>query len=704
MIRFTSYAAQRTFDGSRKSPAPLSILAAPLRTADDLTPDEYLDRLYDDETLHADDVALLHRVYADGYQGQPVAPSPSLVEQFAVRNRFLTGWYQSASSLAIQYSKVLDERQHLQRLYDTLNIDGPCGTFSMTMDDEAMEAFAKRIAKLVTFYRGDLYDGFEEYPAFVESHAILVGYGLRTVDQVPDFEDPLAPRPSHMLNRYSDDIYIVRLLRSVASERLFDASRLALIVSRGRQCYVPDYLVSLHQHRQWKNRQTLSGLAAYNIAEPFEGCDLIQAIDASVSNPANRRAELMTRLRGCENVAREMGHAALFVTVTCPSRFHPVRSGTGGRLSVLNPAWVDAGMPSVRDAHKYLTGVWEAVRKSAGKAEIPVYGFRFVEPHHSGTPHWHMILFVPFGQANEYRAMFRKRALLDSPTEPGANKHRFTCKPLNLKTGSAVGYCSKYIAKNIDGFAVGEDKEAQDHSMQTAQRVVAWASANRIRQFQPIGGPSVTVWRELRRMANQDHDMSMNDLTQGEYLLLEACRRAADAGDWSGFCSAMGGIHTKRADHTMSPHYSTPKAFLKLAAGSLAGKAHPADVDYVLTKSDESRRTQYGDRASASIDGVMFKSLFIATRLRQYRIVSKEEWEATKQRILASVRDYFELAMDNHDYFAMEDQHYRDAMDHFYEDERLSILFLDEEDAYLDWLARGMPDGKAAQPPLDPCQ
>ncbi|WP_368165947.1 replication endonuclease, partial [Aeromonas sp. R9-1] len=688
---FTSYAAQRSLDGSRS--AAFSVGAARPVPLSHLEGDEYYQALRSSEPY----IAMLREQWHQEnpspvvpFWGEPVSPPPALTlaQQFARRNPFLASWYESASRTAVEYADLLDEREHLQRVYDTLNIDGPCGTFSMTWDDQGMENFAKRLSKQVTFYRGTMNDGFEEFPAFEQAHLLLEAYSLRDSSHVPDFADPLSPRPFHLLNRYGDPIFLVRLLRSVASERLFHAARLANLVSRGRQCYVPDFLVTQHAYRSARNRATLSGLAAYNFSDPFEGCDLIQAIDASVSNPANRRAELMTRLRGFEAVAKETGHAALFITLTCPSRFHPVRSCSNKYATVLNPAWVDSGYLSVRDAHAYLTGVWASVRKAASKSKIPVYGFRFVEPHHSGTPHWHMILFVPFKRANEYRTIFRSRALADNPDEPGANKHRFQCKPLNLKTGSAVGYCSKYIAKNIDGFAVGDDHEAQDKAQATAQRVVAWASANRIRQFQQIGGPSVTVWRELRRFSNQEHENMMTDLTHAEWLLLEACRRAANDGDWHGFCVAMGGIHSKRDDHTMRPHYSTPKAFLKLAAGTLTGKVHPADVAYVFGKSDEARRTQYGDRAQASVDGVMFQQLFIATRYKQFRIVSKEEWEASKQRILDAMRYHFELAVDAHHYFEMQDRQFFEAMSHFEaEDDRLHY-FMHEEALHEDWLTR----------------
>ncbi|BET95526.1 hypothetical protein TCT1_04470 [Xenorhabdus sp. TCT-1] len=95
---------------------------------------------------------------------------------------------------------------------------------------------------------------------------------------------------------------------------------------------------------------------------------------------------------------------------------------------------------------------------------------------------------------------------------------------------------AKYISKSIDSYAMDDelDDESGRSVKDAAVAASAWASRWRIRQFQFVGGAPVTVYRELRRMA--DHDTAM-----GLSAEFAAVHDAADNGDWANYINAQGG-------------------------------------------------------------------------------------------------------------------------------------------------------------------
>ncbi|WP_269472608.1 replication endonuclease [Vibrio taketomensis] len=126
---------------------------------------------------------------------------------------------------------------------------------------------------------------------------------------------------------------------------------------------------------------------------------------------------------------------------------------------------------------------------------------------------------------------------MDSPKELGAKKHRFTAEYIDPAKGSAVGYVAKYLSKSIDGKHIDSDKGSSLNGIDAAERVVAWSRVNQVKQFQFIGGPSVTAWREMRRFREEfkEDDTVLSDLSETEHFLLEKIRKAADIGDWKDF-------------------------------------------------------------------------------------------------------------------------------------------------------------------------
>ncbi|MBB1338208.1 replication endonuclease [Pseudoalteromonas sp. SR44-2] len=336
---------------------------------------------------------------------------------------------------------------------------------------------------------------------------------------------------------------------------------------------------------------------------------LIEAVKSGMANPANRRNELMLRIRETEELADEMGYVGVFYTITCPSRFHANSSKWHGE--------------SPKDAQNYLTQTWARARSKLNRRGLKYFGVRVVEPHADGCPHWHMMLFMPKNKLQEVNAILRWYFIQEDKTElydyygpvqtrakvvnewvdinthgthiktvekcvsyrAGTKKSelfktykqkrrewglkksqgkkakapskfyrtfspRFDAIKMDKSKGSAASYIAKYISKNIDGYQLSdhEDAETGENLQEQANPVLAWASTWNIRQFQFQGSPSVTVYRELRRMPK---GKAISDET------IEPIRHAADTANWKDYVKLQGGMCIGRAANFKSMYEDT---------------------------------------------------------------------------------------------------------------------------------------------------
>ncbi len=330
-------------------------------------------------------------------------------------------------------------------------------------------------------------------------------------------EMPQRKKISETMQRMSAERWWRKQLRK-RFQKIESAAIRTGFVHKKAGLYASDETVNRRLQQKRRNAKLLESLEAVH-DQTGEICTLAELAATNVSNPSIRRKELMTRIRGIEEFANLIGYSGLFLTLTTPSRMHARLSNDGA----VNPSYNNIRPDT---AQRYLLDkVWAPIMAKLKRDGVDYFGVRIVEPHHDGTPHWHMLVFVKPEHQATFTEIMREYALRDSPDEPGAQKHRFTVTPINPSKGSAAGYVVKYIAKNIDGFAVGDDYEADTitDASETSVRVEAWASLWRIRQFQFFGTPSVTPYRELRRVEALPE--SMQDV-------LGEAHRAADEGDW----------------------------------------------------------------------------------------------------------------------------------------------------------------------------
>lgn len=370
---------------------------------------------------------------------------------------------------------------------------------------------------------------------------------------------PVSITAAGAIARGLSDIWWRRVLRKKIA-RVVEHGAIKLgVVTKATGGYASDDAVSRRQAQIKRNAEMLGKAVMRN--EAGQCYTLAELAKSSTSNPSVRGDELMTRIRGCEEFAAASGHFGTFWALTTPSRFHAVTVKNRAHAKARPNKKYD-GVSTPRDAQMWLRNNWALSRSELAREGIEVYGFRVAEPHHDGTPHWHAMLWFKTELAmHQGMAIIAARWMADDGRENGAHEHRVNCK--FIESGGAAGYMAKYVAKNIGHYDVGDHLDTLDGleaavwagDVQGWQRVDAWAATWGIRQFQSIGQPSVSIWREMRRVTKDQVDdarqMGGDALPQ---KIWHAVQRQGDCmADWARYMLHMGGVCLRRVDYALQP-------------------------------------------------------------------------------------------------------------------------------------------------------
>ena len=444
----------------------------------------------------------------------------------------------------------------------------------------------------------------------------LINAKLQGLDAQPmeyKGEQPQETQLQGMVKRLMCRLYWRRQLRRAQARKREAQEQAAGHICARNMPYCHDVTTKRYSDRQAANKAMLEQTEI----ESADGeiITLWDAVQASTANKSIRRGELMTRIRGCEEWATAAGMVGIFTTNTLPSRFHAALFGGG-----MNPNH-DGSTP--RDGQGWLSKTWARARAKIQRRKINVFGFRVAEPHHDGCPHWHMLLWVSASQVMQLQEILRGCWLQQEGDEHGAQQYRFKAEAIDPAKGGAVAYVAKYIAKNIDDFgAVGEEGHIDHYDDQRelieggnkARRVTAWASAWGIRQFQPIGQPPVTVWRELRRV---------------------------DAAVVVGASKRMQRAHA--AVHKSDAQRADWKAYMAEQGGAMTGRAYQLRLEF----DTETKEGRYGPVEVATPSGV-----FDVARPGELCTSSRRKWRAAgtwtpAERHSATIGNFAEVASDS---------------------------------------------------------
>ena len=214
---------------------------------------------------------------------------------------------------------------------------------------------------------------------------------------------------------------------------------------------------------------------------------LKECIVSSNHNPQRYYGEIQNRINTLEREATNADLTPVFLTITLPSEFHMMKTTRNGTL-VKNPKYNGT---EPKEAVKILTKMWAKLRQDRSLKELSkmqrMY-YRVNEPHKDGTPHTHILLFIPKERVERVERAF---------------KHLYNTRSNKFEKNirSATSYIMKYINKTLP--------MSKDKLTKKDEYLNAWYIKHRINRF---CASRSTAPMYLYRMLN--HRFSLYGLTQ----------------------------------------------------------------------------------------------------------------------------------------------------------------------------------------------
>ena len=184
-------------------------------------------------------------------------------------------------------------------------------------------------------------------------------------------------------------------------------------------------------------------------------------------SPNRYYSEIQNRVNTLSTLAKERGLKALFMTLTLPSEYHKYktlsREGIADKL-IANPKYNGT---TPKDAVKVLTKMFARLRhdralKDGLSKDNRIY-FRVNEPHKDGTPHTHILMFVPVDRFDRVKKAFKR--LFD-----------IRANDIQDDIQNSTSYVMKYINKTLP-------LSKKDKLSEKDKYINAWYSHNRVIRF-----------------------------------------------------------------------------------------------------------------------------------------------------------------------------------------------------------------------------
>lgn len=125
-------------------------------------------------------------------------------------------------------------------------------------------------------------------------------------------------------------------------------------------------------------------------------------------NPNRYHALIQNRINTLNAEAKEKDLKPIFMTLTLPSEYHKYKTDKKTKALISNSKY---NWLTPRESVKILTEMFAKLRQDRSLKELTkderIY-FRVNEPHKNGTPHTHILLFVPEHRINRVVIAFKR--------------------------------------------------------------------------------------------------------------------------------------------------------------------------------------------------------------------------------------------------------------------------------------------------------
>lgn len=179
-------------------------------------------------------------------------------------------------------------------------------------------------------------------------------------------------------------------------------------------------------------------------------------------NPDRYYAEIQNRVNTLVEEATRRGLVPIFMTLTLPGEYHRMKQ-TKFRKMIANPCYNGT---SPAEAVKVLTKLFAKLRQDRSLKELSkeerIY-YRVNEPHKDGTPHTHILMYIPADRVDRVIRAFNR--LFD----PSAND-------IQTDINDASAYVMKYINKTLP-------LSKKEKLSESERYLNAWYSKHRIIRF-----------------------------------------------------------------------------------------------------------------------------------------------------------------------------------------------------------------------------